>query len=109
MSESEPAAITTSGCALAGISTKSADPLTDDSAGLPVNWASAFSSFVIFSAMLASSAPLISLFLQANTCAANLATLAGFTMNAFDEPGGFVRQVLFIPSGGQETIGNSAK
>merc|ERR1719428_2607987 len=30
-------------------------------------------------------------------------------MNALDEPGGLVRQVLFIPSGGQDTTGNLAK
>merc|ERR1719230_1370595 len=45
----------------------------------------------------------------ANICAANFATLAGFTMKALDEPGGFVRQVLFIPSGGQETTGKLDK
>merc|ERR1711904_285703 len=51
----------------------------------------------------------MSLFLFAKACAANFATLAGLQMKAFEEPGGFVRQVLFIPSGGQETTGNFAK
>jgi len=41
----------------------------------------------------------------ANICAANFATFAGFRMKALDEPGGFVRQLLFMPSGGQETNG----
>merc|ERR1712146_585716 len=59
--------------------------------------------------MLASSASLMSLLLCANTCAANLAILEGFTMKALDEPGGFVKQVLFIPSGGHDTTGNFAK
>merc|ERR1719487_3212545 len=77
--------------------------------GLPVNCASAFSSFVIFSAMLASKASLMSLLLCAKACAANLAMLAGLTMNAFDEPGGLVRQVLFMPSGGHDTTGNLAE
>merc|ERR1712193_264091 len=30
-------------------------------------------------------------------------------MKALEDPGGFVRQVLFIPSGGQDTTGNLAK
>merc|ERR1712070_667117 len=30
-------------------------------------------------------------------------------MKALEEPGGFVRQVLFMPSGGQETTGNFAR
>merc|ERR1719453_1560295 len=30
-------------------------------------------------------------------------------MKALEEPGGLVRQVLFMPSGGQETTGNVAK
>merc|ERR1719247_2263400 len=30
-------------------------------------------------------------------------------MNALEDPGGFVRQVLFIPSGGQDTTGKVAK
>merc|ERR1719353_569145 len=30
-------------------------------------------------------------------------------MNALDEPGGLVRHVLFMPSGGQETTGNLAE
>merc|ERR1719482_2578313 len=30
-------------------------------------------------------------------------------MKALDDPGGFVRQVLFIPSGGHDTTGNLAK
>merc|ERR1712048_780808 len=43
---------------------------------------------------------------RANSCAANFAMLAGFTMKAFDDPGGLVRQVWFMPSGGQDTTGN---
>merc|ERR1711985_210779 len=70
---------------------------------------SAFSNFVIFSAMEASSACATSLLRCANTWAANLPILAGFTMKALEDPGGFVRQVLFIPSGGQDTTGNLAK
>merc|ERR1719440_1277225 len=50
-----------------------------------------------------------SLLRQANICAANFPTLAGFTMNAFEDPGGLVRQVLFMPSGGQDTTGNVAR
>merc|ERR1711976_638390 len=68
--------------------------------------ASAFSSLPILSAMLASKAAAIFASACANSCAANLATLAGFMMYAFDEPGGFVRQVWFMPSGGQDTTGN---
>merc|ERR550537_1395753 len=30
-------------------------------------------------------------------------------MKALEDPGGFVRQVLFIPSGGQDTTGNLDK
>merc|ERR1711988_914959 len=59
--------------------------------------------------MLDSSAAATSLFEQANTCAANLPMLEGFTMKALDDPGGFVKQVLFIPSGGHDTTGNFAK
>merc|ERR1719506_2170290 len=59
--------------------------------------------------MLASSAVQMSLLRLAKACAANLAMLAGLTMKAFDEPGGLVRQVLFMPSGGQETTGNLAR
>merc|ERR1711924_201691 len=70
---------------------------------------SAFSSFSTFSAMLASSAAATSLSKRAKTCAANLPTLEGLTMKALEDPGGFVRQVLFKPSGGQETTGNLAK
>merc|ERR1711988_375947 len=56
--------------------------------------------------MAASRAPATSWLCWANTCAANLPMLAGFTMKALEDPGGFVRQVLFMPSGGQETTGN---
>merc|ERR1719223_803545 len=70
---------------------------------------SASSNFRIFPAMFSRSADLISLLERANICAANFATLAGLTMKAFDEPGGLVRQVLFMPSGGQETTGKLAK
>merc|ERR1712217_613627 len=59
--------------------------------------------------MLASNATAISLSACANNCAANFATLAGFMMKALDDPGGFVRQVWFMPSGGQDTTGNFAK
>merc|ERR1711907_856533 len=70
---------------------------------------SAFSSFVIFSAMDASSASATSLLWRANACAANFAILDGFRIKALEDPGGFVRQVIFIPSGGQDTTGNLAK
>merc|ERR1712216_77441 len=59
--------------------------------------------------MLSSRTSLMSLLLCAKTCAANLAMFAGLQMKAFDDPGGLVRQVLFMPSGGQETTGNLAK
>merc|ERR1711887_46032 len=74
-----------------------------------VSCSSACSSFVIFSAMLASNAVPTSWLCCAKSCAANLPMLDGFTMKAFDEPGGFVKQVLFMPSGGQETTGNLAR
>merc|ERR1719262_394323 len=70
---------------------------------------SAFSNFTIFSAIEAVRASSISVLCLANICAANLPILAGFTMKALEDPGGFVRQVLFIPSGGQDTTGNFAK
>merc|ERR1712083_210378 len=60
---------------------------------------------MIFSRMLASRVALTSGQELAKNCAANFATLAGFIMNAFEDPGGFVKQVLFMPSGGQETTG----
>merc|ERR1712188_137749 len=59
--------------------------------------------------MLSSSECATSLLWRENICAANLPMLAGFTMKALEDPGGFVRQVLFMPSGGQETTGNLAK
>merc|ERR1711976_786250 len=59
--------------------------------------------------MLASNAASTSLLCFAKSCAANLAMFAGLTINALDEPGGLVRQVLFMPSGGQDTTGNLAK
>merc|ERR1719420_595504 len=77
--------------------------------GFLVSCSSAFSNLVIFSAMLASSASATSLLWRANNCAANLPILAGFTMKALEDPGGLVRQVLFIPSGGQDTTGNFAR
>merc|ERR1711953_1517899 len=59
--------------------------------------------------MLASSAALTSGQLEENICAANFAMLFGLTMKALEEPGGLVRQVLFMPSGGQDTTGNLAE
>merc|ERR1719183_3266697 len=56
--------------------------------------------------MLASSAAETSSLYRANICAANFATLVGLQMKALEEPGGFVRQLLFMPSGGQDTTGN---
>merc|ERR1719188_2017303 len=70
---------------------------------------SACSSLRIFSAMLASSAAATCGQWFAKYCAANFATFAGLQMKAFDDPGGFVKQVWFWPSGGQETTGNLAK
>merc|ERR1719440_163332 len=59
--------------------------------------------------MFVSNASETSLLRDANICAANLPMFAGFTMNALEDPGGLVRQVLFMPSGGQETTGKVAK
>merc|ERR1712217_530721 len=67
--------------------------------------ASAASNFVICSLIFASSAAATCSLERENICAANFATLAGFTIKALEEPGGLVRQVLFMPSGGQETTG----
>merc|ERR1719265_1839137 len=94
MSESEPAAIKTNGGSEETMGAQVRDPLEALlSAVFPVNCASAFSNFVIFSTMFASSVSAISLLWRANTCAANFPMLAGFTMNAFEEPGGLVMQV----------------
>merc|ERR1712187_799192 len=71
--------------------------------------ASADSNFAIFSLIFASSAAATCSLERENICAANFATLAGFIMKAFEEPGGFVKHVLFMPSGGQETTGKFAK
>merc|ERR1711862_1067348 len=73
------------------------------------NSASAASNFMIFSLIFISSAAATCALERENICAANFATLAGFKMKALEEPGGFVRQVLFMPSGGQETTGNFDK
>merc|ERR1719311_1545460 len=67
---------------------------------------SASSSFLIFSWVPASRAAATSGLACENTCAANLATLAGLTMKAFEDPGGLVRHDWFIPSGGHETTGH---
>merc|ERR1719456_1141517 len=111
MSESDPAAMTTRGFAPEAISAKGLLPIVPAPASMdfPVSFASADSSFVIFSAMLASKLSYTSLFLFAKACAANFATLAGLQMKAFEDPGGFVKQVLFMPSGGQETTGKLDK
>merc|ERR1719375_694484 len=59
--------------------------------------------------MLLSNASETSLLSLANIWAANFPTFAGLQTNAFEDPGGFVKHVWFIPSGGQETTGNVAK
>jgi len=70
---------------------------------------SAFSSLVIFSAMFACTASAIGLLARDIICAANFATLLGFMTYALEEPGGFVRQVSFMKSGGQLTTGKLAE
>merc|ERR1719199_675870 len=70
-----------------------------------VSCSSAFSNFVTFSAMAATNACSTSWLCCTKSCAANFPMLAGLQMNAFEEPGGFVRQVWFMPSGGQEITG----
>merc|ERR1719161_1596256 len=99
--------MTTSG--LASSVTLTANGLGAAFTVFPVSLASAASNLVIFSAIFASNESEMSLLCFANNWAANLPMLAGLTMKAFEDPGGFVRQVLFIPSGGQETTGKVAK
>merc|ERR1719161_1840556 len=95
--------MTTSG--LASSVTLTANGLGAAFTVFPVSLASAASNLVIFSAIFASNLLETSLLRCANNWAANLPMLAGLTMKAFEDPGGFVRQVLFIPSGGQDTTG----
>jgi len=45
----------------------------------------------------------------AKNCAANFATFSGFATEELEEPARFVKQELFMPSGGQDTTGNLAK
>merc|ERR1711988_880974 len=102
MSESEPAAITTKGRPQGSVREPGLLLFNAGWEVFPVSFESAFTSFSIFSAMAASSASDTSLLDLANICAANLATLEGLQTKALEEPGGLVKQLLFMPSGGQE-------
>merc|ERR1712072_223152 len=86
-----------------------AQTVNHTSLGLRANCSSAFSNFVTLSAMFAWRASAICPQERENICAANLATFAGLIMQALEEPGGFVRQVSLMPSGGQETTGKFAR
>merc|ERR1719412_2055625 len=70
--------------------------------------ASAASNLVIFSSIFFSIASRIVTFDIDKIWAANRAAFAGLQMKALELPGGFVRQVLFMPSGGQLTTGHTA-